>query len=273
MSKTRLWSPRVDPRDYKVDVLVVVYNHERTLSRCLDSILAQNHRNLSVTVVDDCSTDRSWRVAKSYETRFQGRLVVKKTEVNRGGGIRAREECGFSPTGDFWAIIEGDDWWLSSSKITNQINLIHRDKRLVGSSGTTLQVGPRGEKMSSIAPSLKSWAYLDWVVGEQSLYVHMSSLLWKNIFSGKEGFLPHLLSRGWPRGEWAMTLACLAESGGKLAHLDEVVSQYNFHGKGTWSSRTADLRNLKNRALQADLRSRIPVKYKFLSKLRTAGLK
>lgn len=262
MRKSRTWKAKPVPEDYRVDVLVPVFNHEKSLAICLNSILSQSHRNVFVTVIDDRSTDQSWDIAKSFEARFPGRLVLKRTKQNRGSGSLARAECGFLPSGEFWAIIEGDDWWVSDSKISAQIDFLHRNPLAAGCSGTTLQADANGLEISRIAPAKENWDYLDWLAGEPSLYVHVSSIVWKNIFSGKEGFLPHLLNRDWPRGEWALTLACLAESGKRLGHLSEVVSQYNFTGQGVWSSLDAASRDEKNQALEARLREVTPVRYR-----------
>ena len=271
MPKISAWKPKDNPREYRVDVLVPVYNHEASLAKCLDSILSQEHKNLFVTVIDDCSTDKSWDIAKDFEERFPVRIVAKRTKKNRGSGSLAREECGFLPRGEFWAIIESDDWWTNENKISLQVALLHNNRRLVGCSGTTIQMDANGLEISRIAPAKENWGYRDWVAKEPSLYVHVSSILWKNIFTGKEGFLPHLLNRSWPRGEWPLTLACLAESGKRLAHVSEPVSQYNFTGQGIWSSLDAATRDEKNNALEAKLRNVVPLRYKLQDLVRKAA--
>lgn len=189
---------------------------------------------------------------------------MKKTQENRGSGRLAREECKFSPQGDFWAIIEGDDWWLSDSKVSEQIELLHHNARMVGCSGSTIQIDAEGCELSRISPMRESWNYLDWVCRERSLFVHFSSILWKNVFSGKEHFLPHILKKGWPVDDWSITLACLAESGMNLGHLEKTVSQYNYTGNGVWSSLSTDEQNARNDAYTSRLRGLVPFRYKVL---------
>lgn len=50
----------------KVSILVTVYNREKYLSACLDAILASTHGDFEVIVVDDCSTDGSFAIARRY---------------------------------------------------------------------------------------------------------------------------------------------------------------------------------------------------------------
>lgn len=165
MRKMKSWNSKKNPVDHRVDMLVQVFNHERSLESCLDSILSQDHENLFLTVIDDSSTDGSWEIVKEYESRFPNRITAKRTAENRGRGMLARQECRFFPTGDFWGIVEGDDWWVRGSKVSEQIRLIASSPGHIGASGTTIQVDSNGSEMDRIRPSKKSWNYLDWVLG------------------------------------------------------------------------------------------------------------
>ena len=58
----------------KVSVIIPVYNAEKYLGVCLESLLIQTLTDFEVIVVDDCSTDNSVAVAESYLEKFGGRL-------------------------------------------------------------------------------------------------------------------------------------------------------------------------------------------------------
>ena len=53
----------------KVSVIVPVYNSEKYLKRCLDSIIAQTYNNLEIIIVNDGSTDNSTDIIREYKKK------------------------------------------------------------------------------------------------------------------------------------------------------------------------------------------------------------
>ncbi|MBR4903827.1 MAG: glycosyltransferase [Selenomonadaceae bacterium] len=68
----------------KVSVIIPMYNAEKYLSVCLESILIQTMQDFEVIIVDDCSTDNSVAIAKSYAPKFGGRLKLFSLSENTG---------------------------------------------------------------------------------------------------------------------------------------------------------------------------------------------
>ena len=246
----------------RVDILVHTYNHESTIEKCINSIINQTHQKTFVTIVDDCSTDGTWAKINEIKDKFPQKILVKKTSKNHGGATLAREECSFTPQGGFWGIMDGDDWWISSTKIELQVEILNQNRMYAGCSGSTIICDVNGMKIGHIKPSKEAWNFLDYVLGADNLYVHISSILWKNVFRGRDGFRPKLAQKNWPRGEWPLTLAALAESKLSIYHLDEEVSQYNFNGQGVWSKLSDKQRQNKNQALDDELSSVTPYVYR-----------
>lgn len=89
-----------------ISIIVPVYNLEKELPRCLDSILAQTYRNLEVIVVDDGSTDQSADVIRSYaeqDTRI-------KPFFQTNGGVTAARMHGIrEASGEWIGFVDGDD--------------------------------------------------------------------------------------------------------------------------------------------------------------------
>lgn len=56
---------------YKISVVVTVFNVERYLDDCIQSILNQSYKNLEIILINDGSTDRSLEICKYYEKMIQ----------------------------------------------------------------------------------------------------------------------------------------------------------------------------------------------------------
>ena len=91
---------------YRFSVIVPVYNLEKELPRCLQSILAQTHRNLEVIAVDDGSSDGSREVLTEFAAR-DGR--VKPVFKENGGVTSARLRGVLESSGDWVGFVDGDD--------------------------------------------------------------------------------------------------------------------------------------------------------------------
>ena len=92
-----------------VSVIVPVYNAERTLERCIKSILNQTYRNLEIIMVDDASTDSSREVMLSLEQSDPERIMVVFSDENHGAG-GARNIALEYAHGDYLSFVDSDDY-------------------------------------------------------------------------------------------------------------------------------------------------------------------
>ncbi len=93
--------------DLSISVVVPVYNGERYLQRCLDSIIAQSYRNLEILLVDDGSTDTSLDICKKYQ------VMDKRIKVlhQQNSGQNAARMAGIrSATGYYITFVDVDDY-------------------------------------------------------------------------------------------------------------------------------------------------------------------
>ena len=74
----------------KISVIIPVYNAEKYLGMCLESLLIQTFKDFEVITVDDGSKDNSCAVAESFLEKFGGRLKVISRPAQRGLKIFSR---------------------------------------------------------------------------------------------------------------------------------------------------------------------------------------
>ena len=92
-----------------VSVIVPVFNAEKYLGVCLESIAAQTFQDFEVIVVDDCSTDNSTAVAENFLERFDGRLKIISLEENTGSGAVPRNVGLNFSRGKYICFADADD--------------------------------------------------------------------------------------------------------------------------------------------------------------------
>ena len=90
----------------KVSVIIPVYNVEKYLGECLDSILGQTLKNIEVICVDDGSTDRSAAILEDYASKDSRVLTFKQANA---GAFRAREVGVKASKGEFLYFMDADD--------------------------------------------------------------------------------------------------------------------------------------------------------------------
>lgn len=89
-----------------LSIIVPVYNAEKYLKRCIDSIFHQDYQNFELLLVDDGSTDSSLQICESYKMK-DSRIVVLHKE--NGGQSSARNMALDIAKGDFITFVDSDD--------------------------------------------------------------------------------------------------------------------------------------------------------------------
>ena len=91
----------------KISVIVPVYNTEKYLKRCIDSILAQSYSDFELLLIDDGSTDASPAICDEYATNDSRVRVFHKPN----GGVSSARNLGLdNARGEWIAFVDSDDW-------------------------------------------------------------------------------------------------------------------------------------------------------------------
>lgn len=90
-----------------VSVIVPVYNSERYIARCLDSIINQSYDKLEIIVVDDGSQDDSKTIIEKY-SKLDKRIIFIQKE---NGGVSSARNVGLAvASGEYISFVDSDDW-------------------------------------------------------------------------------------------------------------------------------------------------------------------
>lgn len=94
--------------DKLVSVIIIAYNIEQYIEKCLDSVLNQTYTNLEIMVVDDASTDKTRQICDEYVGK-DSRVKVIHLSKNEGAA-NARNLAIENTNGEYLTFIDGDDW-------------------------------------------------------------------------------------------------------------------------------------------------------------------
>ena len=107
-----------------VSVIVPIYNVEKYLNCCLDSVIGQTYSNLEILLIDDGSTDKSGKIADFYAEK-DGRIHVFHTE-NRGVS-HARNIGLDNMKGEYCILLDSDDA-LRRDTIEQAVSLLEKEQ-------------------------------------------------------------------------------------------------------------------------------------------------
>jgi len=99
----------------KISVILPIYKAERTLERCLDSVIGQTYANLEMILVDDGSPDRCPEICDRYAQKDDRIRVVHQTNAGVGA---ARNTGMFRMTGDYLFFVDADDFIIPDAIAT-----------------------------------------------------------------------------------------------------------------------------------------------------------
>ena len=128
----------------KVSFIVPVYNGEKTIERCLESILNQEDVSIDyeVLVVNDGSIDHTIDVLEKYNEKYKDKIRIINKE---NGGLSDARNAGMKEAkGNYFIFVDGDDY-ISTTLLKDIQQYLMRDFDLV--KWSPLWVNDKGEKI------------------------------------------------------------------------------------------------------------------------------
>lgn len=113
--------------DILVNIKMLTYNHEKYLSRAIESVLMQKTTfSYQLIIGEDCSTDRTREIVNYYSKRYPDRVKPIFNSVNLGPGKNSHSILR-SCTAKYIAMLEGDDFWTDPNKLQMQVEYLEQN--------------------------------------------------------------------------------------------------------------------------------------------------
>lgn len=123
-------------KDEKISVIVPVYNVEKFIVKCTNSILNQTYANIELVLVDDGSTDMSGKICDNIAESDSRVKVVHK----ENGGLSSARNVGINvATGDFYGFVDSDDY-IELTMYEILLNAINRTGKDIATCGRVVNV-------------------------------------------------------------------------------------------------------------------------------------
>ena len=91
-----------------VSIVIPVFNVEKYIGKCLDSLISQTLHNIEIICVNDCSTDKSLDILRDYEAKDNRIVVIDlPRNIKQGGARNAGIKKARAP---FLGFVDSDDW-------------------------------------------------------------------------------------------------------------------------------------------------------------------
>jgi len=219
----------------KISIMLITYNHEKYIAQALESILMQETEyDYEIAVIEDCSTDRTQEIIMQYVKQYPDKVKPYFNEKNLGNKVTQKNfyQGYFRLTGEYMAILEGDDYWTSPHKLQKQVSFLEANPEYVACAHNTIKIYEDGSKQPHRFLYFEGTP-LDHAIDSLILmtsYFHTTTLLFRNVFCGAP---PKHFRNPWSC-EIFITIAHAQY--GKIRYFNEDMAAYRAHVGGVFSN-------------------------------------
>jgi glycosyltransferase involved in cell wall biosynthesis len=223
----------VSNHSIKVSVLVMTYNHAKFIKKALDSALMQKTDfDFEILISEDCSTDETREIVQEYQQRFPEKIRLLLSEKNVhtnevvSRGIHAAQ-------GTYIALLDGDDYWLSSDKLQKQVDFLntHPECSMCFHNAQAFNEDSSEQQWNWTSANQKEFSTLQdlW----RGNFIATCSTMFRNHIIKQ---IPDWYNSFFPITDWPLYI--LIAEHGKIGYLNEVMGAYRLHAGGLYSPYT-----------------------------------
>lgn len=167
----------------KISIIMGIYNCTDTLPEAIDSILNQTYTNWQLIMCDDCSTDNTYDVAKSYQEKYPDKIIVIKNDINRRLAY-SLNHCLKYADGEYIARMDGDDM-SSPERFEKQISFLENNPEY-DIVGTAMQRFSGNDKMADIVYSIDNPDY--YTLKKKPPFHHATIMARRKVYDTLNGY-------------------------------------------------------------------------------------
>lgn len=242
-----------------ISVVVCTYNQEATIARTLDSILMQQcHVPYEIIIGEDCSTDGTLAICKSYASKHPDKIHLIANNENKGVQDNYFD-CILASNGQYIADCAGDDFWIDPLKLEKEVTILEQrpDVTLVHTNWhsyhvTTGTSTPSPQKPFT-APITPGKDMLEAIITQTRIpVIHLCTSLYRASVIRQALHEDPFMFRNIEFGCEDIQVAFVMALKGEIAYLPDVTLNYNqgqetisfshnYHKQFTFARRVGDL--------------------------------
>jgi glycosyltransferase involved in cell wall biosynthesis len=233
----QVWPPSTVP---VVSISCIAYNHKNFITEAIESFLMQETTfPVEILIHDDASSDGTAEIIKRYEQRFPlliKPIYQKKNQYSKGVRISWVYQWP-RVKGEFVALCEGDDYWVSQNKLEKQVKFLRENEDAKFVFHNSFVIYEAENKISLFNDSARgSWHDFKTLIEGNFIPTASKLTRTENLFSSND------IPQGVP-GDW---IGHFMESvNGKFYYHPDIMSAYRIHPFGVWSrqSKSSQMEN------------------------------
>lgn len=139
----------------KVSIIIITYNREKFIKEAIDSALSQSYQDFEIIILDDCSSDNTYKIIFPY---LKDDRVKYSVNEKRLGISKARNLALSLCDGKYIAVLDSDDIWRDSEKLQKQVDFLEKNEEYALVGTNAIFVNNRGDliKKSNVRLSDKN---------------------------------------------------------------------------------------------------------------------
>jgi glycosyltransferase involved in cell wall biosynthesis len=210
-----------------ISICMITYNHEVFLEQAINSILSQKTTySFQLVIGEDFSPDSTRAICERYAAEYPDKIKLLPSDKNYGvvpNFMRTLAAC----DGRYIALCEGDDYWISDTKLQEQVEFLDAHPDYMVCAGRSCYLGYKGEVIYKDARADKKQTEFTVKDYLMKMPFETASIVYRN---NKDFVLPESYKKVFSADQLLVLL--LTMKGGKIKYIEKDIAMYRYHAGG-----------------------------------------